>query len=164
MSWLDFANYFLSNQKLHAWSWINRTSLGNGFFCWVFRLLCVFFGFGCSGLSLFCSSLFGVGQESGPQDLVSNLNGQSFPIPSCLNQVTIALLFFFSFQQFCTLFRHCLVQRTCFSFLFSFSLLYLWLINYFSFFFLSFASFPFCFCSVCFFFCFFSFFHFDENL
>ena len=42
MSWLDFANYFLSNQKLHAWSWINRASLGNGFFWWGFRLLCVF--------------------------------------------------------------------------------------------------------------------------
>ena len=41
MSWLNFANYFLSNQKLHAWSWINRASLGNGFFWWVFRLLCV---------------------------------------------------------------------------------------------------------------------------
>ena len=25
MSWLDFANHFLSNQRLHAWSWINRT-------------------------------------------------------------------------------------------------------------------------------------------
>ena len=32
MSWLDFANHFLSNQRLHAWSWINRTFLGNGFF------------------------------------------------------------------------------------------------------------------------------------
>ena len=39
MSWLDFANYFLSNQKLHSWSWINRISLGNGFFWWVFRSL-----------------------------------------------------------------------------------------------------------------------------
>ena len=25
MSWLDFANHFLSNQRLHAWLWINRT-------------------------------------------------------------------------------------------------------------------------------------------
>ena len=41
MSWLDFANYFLSNQRLHAWSWINRTSLGSGFFWWVFRLLII---------------------------------------------------------------------------------------------------------------------------
>ena len=39
MSRLDFANYFLSNQRLHVWSWINRTSLGNGFFWWVLRLL-----------------------------------------------------------------------------------------------------------------------------
>ena len=30
MSWLDFANHFLSNQRLHARSWINRTFLGNG--------------------------------------------------------------------------------------------------------------------------------------
>ena len=29
MSWLDFANHFLSNQRLHARSWINRTFLGN---------------------------------------------------------------------------------------------------------------------------------------
>ena len=28
MSWLDFANHFLSNQRLHAWSWINRTFSG----------------------------------------------------------------------------------------------------------------------------------------
>jgi len=32
---------FLSNQRLHAWSWINRTFLGNGFFC-------ANFGFECS--------------------------------------------------------------------------------------------------------------------
>ena len=25
MSWLGFSNHFLSNQRLHAWSWINRT-------------------------------------------------------------------------------------------------------------------------------------------
>ena len=46
MSWLDFAIYFLSNQKIHAWSEINRTSLGNGFFWWVFRLLW-FLAFSC---------------------------------------------------------------------------------------------------------------------
>ena len=28
MSWLDFANHFLSNQRLHAWSWINRAFSG----------------------------------------------------------------------------------------------------------------------------------------
>jgi len=28
MSWLDFANPFLSNQMLHVWSWINKTFLG----------------------------------------------------------------------------------------------------------------------------------------
>jgi len=34
MSWLDFANHFLSNQRLHAWSRINRTFLGMVFFLW----------------------------------------------------------------------------------------------------------------------------------
>lgn len=62
MSWLDFANYFLSNQKLHAWSWINRTSLGNGFFWWVFRLLCVF-GFWFFWLFLFSVFLFSARRE-----------------------------------------------------------------------------------------------------
>ena len=47
MSWLDFTHLFLSNQRLHAWSWINRTSLGTGFFWW-------FFGFCVFGLFLFC--------------------------------------------------------------------------------------------------------------
>jgi len=47
MSWLDFANHFLSNQRLHVWSWINRTFLGNGFFwweiwLWVFLVLFLF--------------------------------------------------------------------------------------------------------------------------
>jgi len=51
MSWLDFVNHFLSNQRLHAWSWINRTSLGNGFFWWEFWLLSFF------GLFLFCFGL-----------------------------------------------------------------------------------------------------------
>jgi len=40
MSWLDFANYFLSNQRLHVWSWINRTFSGMVFWwkiwLWVF--------------------------------------------------------------------------------------------------------------------------------
>lgn len=42
MSWLDFANHFLSNQRLHAWSWINRTFLE--------IFLCGNFGFECSWL------------------------------------------------------------------------------------------------------------------
>ena len=50
MPWLDFANHFLSNQRLHAWSWINRTSLGSGFFWWVFRLL----SFLAFSFSVFC--------------------------------------------------------------------------------------------------------------
>ena len=50
MSWLDFANHFLSNQRLHAWSWINRTYFGNGF-------LGGEFGFECFCLFLFCFCL-----------------------------------------------------------------------------------------------------------
>jgi len=42
MSWLDFANHLLSNQGLHAWSWINRT------FSWEwFVFIGVKFGFEC---------------------------------------------------------------------------------------------------------------------
>jgi len=47
MSWLDFANHFLSNQRLHAWSWINRTFSGIAFLegnlalsVWAFFLFC----------------------------------------------------------------------------------------------------------------------------
>ena len=36
MSWLDFANYFLSNQRLHAWSWISRTFPWEWCFLWGF--------------------------------------------------------------------------------------------------------------------------------
>ena len=42
MSWLDFANHFLSNQILHAWSRINRT------FPWEWFVSCGKFGFECS--------------------------------------------------------------------------------------------------------------------
>ena len=49
MLWLNFANHFLSNQRLCAWSWINRTFLGMvfwwGIWLWVF------------GLFLFCFCL-----------------------------------------------------------------------------------------------------------
>ena len=48
MSRLDFANYFVSNQRLHALSWINRTSLGNGLFWWFFLLLIFFLAFSFS--------------------------------------------------------------------------------------------------------------------
>ena len=56
MSWLDFANHFLSNQWLHAWSWINRTFSGMVFFGGKF-------GSECFGFSLFLL-LFSAGRES----------------------------------------------------------------------------------------------------
>ena len=84
------------------------------------------------------SLLFCVEQESRPKDWVSNLNGRSLPIPSCLNQVTTAPLPFYSLQQLCTWFRHCFFQRTCFSFLFSFHFCFLpifvWEFSFFAFF------------------------------
>ena len=47
MSWLDFANHFLSNQRLHAWSWINRTfrewCFGEQFGSECFRLFLFYF-------------------------------------------------------------------------------------------------------------------------
>ena len=47
MSRLDFANHFLSNQRLHAWSWINRTFPREWF------VFCGEFGFECSWPSPF---------------------------------------------------------------------------------------------------------------
>ena len=66
MSWIDFANHFLSNQRLHAWSWINRTFLGNGFFWWEIWLW-VFLG-----LFLFCFCLARGEKVASAQDFVSN--------------------------------------------------------------------------------------------
>ena len=40
MSWLDFASHFLSNQRLHAWSWINRTFWGIWLECFRLSLFC----------------------------------------------------------------------------------------------------------------------------
>ena len=100
MSWLDFANYFLSNQKLHAWSWINRTSLGNGSFWWFFFLLLCVFGFWfLVGFFLFCFCLV-----RGAQDFGWQLKGEDhfrswFPF-----------LLFYSFGDNSVLFRYCLVQ------------------------------------------------------
>jgi len=50
MSWLDFVYHFLSNQKLHAWSWINRAISRMVLFCGEF-------GSECLGLFLFCFGL-----------------------------------------------------------------------------------------------------------
>ena len=118
MSWLDFTNHFLSNQRLHAWSWINRTSLGNGFFWWVFRLLCVF-GFWFSWLFLFLFFCLVRGEKKGSLAhgiLVGNQREKTtfrswFPFLSFVHLVTIlycsdivrskdlsAHFFFFSFD------------------------------------------------------------------
>jgi len=95
MSWLDFANHFLSNQRLHAWSWINRTS-GMGFL--VGNLALSVFG-----LFLFCFCLVWGEQVTDAQDFGWQSKGEDhfrswFPFFSCLlgdNSV---------------LFRYCLVQ------------------------------------------------------
>ena len=91
MSWLDFANYFLSNQKLHAWSWINRTSLGNEFFWWGFFGFCVFLVF-----SFFVSVLHEANKSPTHRILVGNQREKTtfrswFPFP-----------FLFIWWQFCT--------------------------------------------------------------
>ena len=46
------------------------------------------------------SLLFCVEQESRPKDWVSNLNGRSLPIPSCLDQVTFLPFLFTLFNNF----------------------------------------------------------------
>jgi len=45
MPWLDFANHFLSNQRLHAWSWIRRTFSWEWGFSWWEIWLWVFLAF-----------------------------------------------------------------------------------------------------------------------
>ena len=63
MSWLDFANHFLSNQRLHAWSWINRT------FSWEwFVSLWEFLALSVLGLFLFCFCLVWGEQATDAQD------------------------------------------------------------------------------------------------
>ena len=61
MSWLDFANYYLSNQRLHAWSWINRTFFGNSVFGGKF-------GSECFGLFLFYFCLVRGEKVAGARD------------------------------------------------------------------------------------------------
>ena len=134
MSWLDFANYFLSNQKLHAWSWINRASLGNGFFWGVFRLLIILAFF------LFCFGLVQGKKVASTQDFGWQLKGEDhfrswFPFLSFVHLVTIlycsdivwskdlsAHFFWFLWPGafFFFTFSHSLV-RNFLSFLFSFS-------------------------------------------
>ena len=106
------------------------------------------FGFGCSGLSPF-SFLFSLVRRETRADTKTwfvTKAGDRFTHPLGFNQVTIALLLYFLFPQFCTLFRHRLVQRNpIFLFFFSFSFLQSlidWFF-FFLFFFLSFFSFSF---------------------
>jgi len=68
MSWLDLANHFLSNQRLHAWSWINRTFLGIVFL--VGNLV------ECFGLSLFCFCLVWGEKVASAQDFGRQPKGE----------------------------------------------------------------------------------------
>ena len=65
MSWFDFANHFLWNQRLHAWSWINRN------FSWDFPLGGEF-GFVCICLFLFCFCLVRGEKVASARDFVGN--------------------------------------------------------------------------------------------
>jgi len=62
MPWLDFANHFLSNQSLHAWSWINRT------FSWEWCFLVECLALRVFGLFLFCFCLVWGEQATDAQD------------------------------------------------------------------------------------------------
>ena len=90
MSWLDFANHFLSNQRLHAWSWINRT------FSWEwFVFLCGNFGFECSWPFPFLF-LFSVRWTSHQHTgFWLAIKGRE-PL-----QVVVSLLFLFTWWQLC---------------------------------------------------------------
>jgi len=107
MSWLNFANHFLSNQRLHAWSWINRT------FSWEWCFLVRNLALSVIGLFLFCFCLVWGEQVTGAQDFGWQSKGEDhfrswFPFFSCLlgdNSV---------------LFRYCLVLKTLLHISFSF--------------------------------------------
>ena len=81
MSWFDFANHFLSNQRLRARSWINRTFFGNSVFGGKF-------GSECFGLFLFCFCLVRGEKVAGAQDFGWQSKGEDhfkswFPFFSC---------------------------------------------------------------------------------
>jgi len=79
------------------------------------------------------------------KDLASNLNGRSFPIPSCLDLVTIIFLLFYFLQQLHTWFRYLFNPKNLlFPSILLFALSNFWLIFPFSFssFFLFFFLFP----------------------
>ena len=67
------------------------------------------FGFGCFGFFFF-------EQESMHKDMASNLNERSLPIFSCLEQVTIIFLPFYSLQQLSTWFTYLFIPKNLFFF------------------------------------------------
>ena len=107
MSWLGFANHFLSNQRLHAWSWINKT------FSWKWFFFVGNLALSVLGLFLFCFCLVWGEQVTDTQDFGWQSKGEDhfrswFPFFSCL------------LGDYSVLFRYCLVQRPfCIFLLFS---------------------------------------------
>jgi len=89
MSWLGFANHFLSNQRLHAWSWINRT------FSWEWFVFCRKFGFECFWPFPFLF-LFSVRWTSNRRTRFWLAIKGRGPL-----QVVVSLLFLFTWWQFC---------------------------------------------------------------
>ena len=105
MPWLDLANHFLSNQRLHAWSWINRTFSWEWFVFLVGNLALSVFG-----LFLFCFCLVWGEQVTDAHDFCWQPKGEDhfrswFPFFSCLLGDNFVL------------FRYCLVRRPFFTFL-----------------------------------------------
>ena len=104
MSWLDFANHFLSNPRLHVWSWVNRT------FSWEWCFLVGNSVLSILGLFLFCFCLVWGEKVTDAQDFGWQSKGEDhfrswFPFFFCLlgdNSV---------------FFRCCLVQRPFYTFL-----------------------------------------------
>ena len=106
MSWLDFANHFLSNQRLHAWSWINRTFfLGIvflvGIWLWVFWPFPFLFLFSAGWESRQCTGFWSATKGRGQL------------------QVVVSFLSLFGCGYY-VLFGYCLVQRSFCIFLFVF--------------------------------------------
>ena len=83
MPWLDLANYFLSKQRLHAWSWINRT------FSWEWCFFVGILALNVFGLFLFCFCLVRGKKVTDTQDFGWQSKGEDhfrswFPFFSCL--------------------------------------------------------------------------------
>jgi len=135
MSWLNFANHFLLNQRLHVWSWINRTFSGMVF------IFCGKFGFECLGLFLLCFCLVRGEKVASAQDFGWWSKGEDhfkswFPFFSCLLVTILCCSDIFLVQRpFCIflLFSSDLWSGTFLFLLFSSDL---WSITFFLFFFL----------------------------